>query len=100
MPDDFSCIHVGVWLDAVARFDVHIENSPAGLFVPIVIEVLDDSAVLCPDNKAIGDGHNPCVAGYAAQGLTGRSKIERGPARAGVPATMWAAGERPCGPIL
>ena len=79
----------------LAALDVHIEHHPAGLFVAVAVQVLDDRSVRSARDRAIGDSHNPIIAEYAAHLVSGRRKIKRAPGGAITPGGMGTTGECP-----
>src|SRR5512139_2885892 len=100
MPDPLTCVHIGIWLDAVTCFDVHVEHVPAGLFIAVVVQILNDRAILGAHDPAIGDGDDPRSAGDTAKRFTGWGKIQCSPAGARVPTAMRTTGVRPGCPRL
>src|SRR5215208_4453788 len=95
MTDMLTRKDVTVGRDAVASFYMHVQNIPARLFVPIVIQILDHLAILGAYDPSVRHGDHPCLAGHTTSRLARRSKINRSPGRPRIPATMWAAGKGP-----
>ena len=94
MPDFISRVDARPRRDAPIACDVHIEQSPAGLFVAVVIQIFHDGAVPRTDDESVGDGARPIGALRAAFGIR-RRKIERRPCGAVIPAAVRSAGEVP-----
>src|ERR1051325_9393108 len=88
MSDMFSLIHVSIGLDAVTRFDVHIKNIPASLFVTVVIQIFDDLTLPGAYDPAIRRRDHPGVATDTTSRFAGWSEIESCPSRPLIPATM------------
>src|SRR5688572_30086706 len=95
VPDPLTGINVCVRLNTLPYFDVHIQHIPTGLFVPVVIQILDHGAVLRADDPAIGNRHNPGVTAHTAQSLPRRREIDCSPGRTRIPAAMGTTSIRP-----
>src|SRR5512145_3220829 len=95
MPDLIACLNARSWLDSFATFHVHVQNRPAGLFQAVAVEVLHYGAVVGPQDQAGSHSCHPGLGWIAADGLTRRGKIERGPGGALVPPGVRTASELP-----
>ena len=86
-------INIGIWLDTLAGFNVHVQNIPAGLLIAIVIQILDHCAVLGAHDPSICHRDHPGVTAHTTRGSPGGAKSIAAQAEPVIPAAMRTAGE-------
>ena len=82
MPDLLAGLHELAGRHALAGFDVHVQDRPAGLFQAVAVQVFHHGPVFGAHDQPRGRGGDPGVALAAAVGLAGRGKVDGGPGRA------------------
>src|SRR5512139_2495578 len=74
---------------------MEIQDRPSGFFITVSVEVLNYDSILRADDRSIGDGSHPIIAGDAACSFTRRGEVQGCPGRAGIPSAMRTACEIP-----
>src|SRR3989304_2017906 len=100
MTDAVSGLQVLPEGHGIVRGDMHVEEAPAGLFVPVPVQVLHHGAFITTHNEARRSGYDPITAGRTPERHAAGCEVESAPGRAGVPRAGGPAGEIPRMSIL